>query len=176
MSLESICSHFDLPDTKIKVAPLGKGLINDTYVINPSNSRTVERFVLQKINKYVFKEPEKVMHNLIRINQHLKEKKSNFQELIRSKHGNFYYIDNNKDYWRVTKYLENTKTLFKAYNSKVAFEAAKSYGKFLGDLHDLPVSEIYETIPKFHNYANRINQLKDAIEKDLAGRLSQCQK
>jgi hypothetical protein len=176
MSLEDICIQFDLPCSRFKTLPLGKGLINDTYLIKPLDTDSDNKFVLQKINKNVFKEPEKVMHNLIRINQHLKVKKAAYQELIQSTQGQLYYIDKHRDFWRITKYLENTTTLYTADNSNIAYEAALSYGNFLHDLHDLNVSEIYETIPGFHNYANRITLLKKAIHENTHNRLGKCQK
>jgi hypothetical protein len=176
MSLESICMQFDLPCNEFKIDPLGKGLINDTYVVQPVDSKYKTRYVLQRINKTVFWEPDKVMHNLIRINKHLEQKPSEYQELIKSKEGKPYHIDANDDYWRTTKYLENTKTLYKASSPDIAYEAAKTYGTFLGDLRDLPVSEVYETIPEFHNYANRISQLKEAIRGNSHDRLKICQK
>jgi len=176
MSPEDICIQFDLPFSRLNILPLGKGLINDTYLIEPIDTDNENKFVLQKINKNVFKEPEKVMHNLIRINQHLKIKKAEYQELIQSVQGQLYYIDRSGDYWRITRYLENTTTLYTADNTNIAYEAARSYGNFLHDLHDLNVSEIYETILGFHNYANRITLLKKAIQENTYNRLGKCQK
>jgi len=176
MSLEDICRQFDLPGTRYIISPLGKGLINDTFLVEPENSKSNKRFVLQRINKNVFNEPEKVMHNLISINNHLIEKGVESQELIHSKQGQLYFIDSNSDYWRITKYLENTKTLYESYNSVIAYEAAKTYGNFLSNLHDLNVNGIYETIPEFHNYSNRITQFNNSIQNNKYERSKTCQK
>ena len=35
MSPEDISLQFDLPSSKVKLFPLGKGLINDTYLLDP---------------------------------------------------------------------------------------------------------------------------------------------
>lgn len=51
--LKEICLHFEI-DTKIE--PYGNGNINDTYLCE-----SAPRFILQKINENIFKEPEKVM-------------------------------------------------------------------------------------------------------------------
>ena len=174
MSPEEICQHFNIPEYCRIINPLGKGLINDTYIVEPLPSIGGDRFVLQRINKIVFREPEKVMRNLIRINDHLKKKSSAYQELILTKDSTYSYEDNKGDYWRITRYVENTVTLYKAHSPEIAYEAAKTYGAFLGNLRDLPVSEIFETIPKFHNYANRIVQLKDSIQTNAGNRLNIC--
>lgn len=175
MSPDEICRHFAIPDYCRIINPLGKGLINDTYLVEPLPSTGSDRYVLQRINKIVFREPEKVMHNLVRINKHLEHKRSAYQELILTVGGSNSYEDSRGDYWRITRYVENTVTLYKAHRPEIAYEAARTYGTFLGDLRDLPVSEIYETIPKFHNYANRILQLKDSIQKNAHKRLNVCQ-
>lgn len=176
MSTEDICRQFKLPYKEFSISILGEGLINDTYLISSLDTRDREKFVLQKINKVVFNEPEKLMNNLIKINHHLEKQGSNCLQLIESKDGNLYFIDERADYWRITKYLENTRTLFTVDDPIIAYEAAKSYGKFLKDIHDLSISEIYETIPKFHSYSNRISQLKKSIEVNKKGRLKNCQK
>jgi len=176
MSIEDICSHFKLPYEHFELSLLGEGLINDTYLISPIKSSNQKKFVLQKINKIVFTEPDKLMNNLIKINEHLEKKGSDCLQLIESKAGNLYFIDENADYWRITKYLENTRTLFMADKPEIAYEAAKSYGKFLKDIHDLNTSEIHETIPGFHSYSNRISQLNESIKANNKSRLKYCQK
>ncbi len=176
MSTEDICRQFKLPYKHFEISLLGEGLINDTYLISPLNTKHGDKFVLQKINKVVFNEPEKLMSNLIKINRHLEKEGSNCLQLIESKDGNLYFIDEHADYWRITKYLENTRTLFTADDPIIAYEAAKSYGKFLKDIHDLSIAEIYETIPGFHSYSNRISQFKKSIEANKKDRLKDCQK
>jgi serine/threonine protein kinase len=176
MDLESICMQFYLPGSEFKISPLGKGLINDTYLVIPMESNDKGKFVLQRINKIVFTEPDKVMHNLIRINEHLQSKGAKFQELIKSKQGNLFFIDPNEDYWRITKYLDHTITLSEANTTDIAYEAAKTYGKFLNDLHDLNINEIFETIPEFHNYSNRIKQFKDSLQFNAFERSAKCKK
>lgn len=174
MSTEDLCKQFRLPYDDIQHSLLGEGLINDTYLISSGQACNKEKFVLQKINKIVFKEPDKVMSNLIKINEHLEKKGSDCLQLIETNNGSLFVIDDNYDYWRITRYLENTRTLFEADDPVIAYEAAKSYGKFLNDIHDLNISEIFETIPGFHNYANRISQLNESIGADNYNRLKLC--
>jgi len=168
---ESVVHQFKLPYDDFSIQPISSGLINDTLLISSKKTPENERFVLQKINKTVFNQPDKLMNNLIRINRHLEIKAAAHQQLIPSKKGLLYFVDDNSDYWRVTKYLENTRTLFSTDDPEIAYEAATNYGKFLHDLHDLNPAEICETIANFHNYKNRIVQLTDAIKSNVADRL-----
>lgn len=176
MLTEDLCRQFKLPFGDFQGSLLGEGLINDTYLISSAKAPEKEKFVLQKINKIVFTEPDKVMSNLIKINEHLEKKGSDCLQLIETHNDRLFVIDENYDYWRVTKYLENTRTLFEADDPVIAYEAAKSYGKFLNDIHDLNTSEIYETIPGFHNYTNRISKINESIKTDDFKRLRFCRK
>jgi hypothetical protein len=176
MSIEDLCKQFKLPYDDIQHSLLGEGLINDTYLITSGEAYNKEKFVLQKINKIVFKEPDKVMSNLIKINEHLEKKGSDCLQLIEANNGSLFVIDENFDFWRITQYLDNTRTLFEADDPLIAYEAARSYGKFLNDVSDLNTSEIYETIPGFHNYSNRIAQFNESIKTDNNKRLKFCRK
>jgi hypothetical protein len=174
MDLDNIRKQFYLPGSDYTISPLGKGLINDTYLVIPVDDIDDQKYVLQRINKNVFRTPDKVMHNLIRINAHLKSKGSRYQELTKSKQGDWFFVDKNSDYWRMTKYLEHTITLYEADDTAIAYEAGKTYGQFLNDLHDLSIDEIYETIPMFHNYSNRIKQFKDSLNTNAFERSKKC--
>jgi hypothetical protein len=176
MLIEDLCRQFNLPYNDFQHSLLGEGLINDTYLISSANSTHKEKFVLQKINKIVFTEPDKVMSNLIKINNHLNKKGSDCLQLIEANNGDYSVIDETYDYWRMTRYLENTRTLFEANDPIISYEAARSYGNFLNDLHDLNPLEIYETISEFHNYSNRILQLNESIKADSHERLKFCRK
>jgi len=66
--------------------------------------------------------------------------------------------------------------LFEASSTNIAYEAGKTYGKFLNDLHDLNVDEIFETIPEFHNYSNRIKQFKESIQYNAFNRSNKCER
>lgn len=176
MLIEDLCRQFKLPYDDFQHSLLGEGLINDTYLISSGKASIIEKFVLQKINKTVFREPDKVMSNLIRINEHLDKKGSVCLQLIEAKNDLLYVIDENYDYWRITRFVENTRTLFEADNPAIAYEAARSYGKFLNDISDLSTAEIFETIPGFHNYSNRILQLDESVKADSHKRLKYCQK
>ena len=52
------------------ISPLGNGLINDTFLVTTESSH----FVLQRINSKVFPAPDRIMDNLITLNQHLEQK------------------------------------------------------------------------------------------------------
>ncbi len=171
-----ITQHFLDLKGGTRIVPLGNGLINDTYLIDNKNLK--KRYVLQKINKYVFRNPEKVMHNLVCILDHLQDNPDPRYQLLRivkSAHSNA-YIDENNDYWRIFQYLENTRTIDKITDPLQAREAAKAFGNFLNRLDQLDPGLVFETIDNFHNYRSRIQKLNAAVKKDDLARKQHCKK
>ena len=56
---------------KIKsMKPITTGNINSTFKVDAEGAK----YILQKINKYVFKNPEEVMQNIRRVSRHLEKK------------------------------------------------------------------------------------------------------
>lgn len=172
--LQHIAQQFlDLKGTT-RISPLGNGLINDTYLID--NKYFEERYVLQKINKNVFRDPEKVMHNLVCILDHLQgnpDPRYQLLRIVKTAHSNA-YIDDLNDYWRVFEYLENTQTIDRITDPIQALEAAKAFGNFLKRLDQLDPRLVYDTIENFHNYRSRIQKLEMAVEKDDHARKQHC--
>ena len=66
----AIVAKFQIEDVFIEARPLGHGAINDTYEIICEN----DHYVLQEINRMVFKHPADVMNNLFAVTEHLKKK------------------------------------------------------------------------------------------------------
>jgi thiamine kinase-like enzyme len=157
-----------------RILPLGNGLINDTYLID--NKLFKKRYVLQRINQNVFREPDKVMHNLVRILDHLTNQPDPRYQLLRMVKTSSLncYIDEEHDYWRVFQYLENTRTIDKITDPLQALEAAKAFGNFIRRLDQLDPSLVFETIENFHNYRSRILKLHSAVGKNDHKRKQQC--
>ena len=75
MDLAQIIARFDFPGSLVEAVPFGRGHINDTYAVSlrqPDGSQ--RRYILQKINQYVFKDPMAVMENVERVTRHLHAK------------------------------------------------------------------------------------------------------
>ena len=84
--------------------PLGNGHINDTFLFE-SEGRS---HVLQRINRNVFREPEKVMENFQRVTEHIRQKvareggdpEKETLQLNLARDGKPYTYDENGDLWR----------------------------------------------------------------------------
>jgi len=56
------------------------------------------------------------------------------------------------------------------------YQSAYAFGTFQNQLADFDASQLYETIPNFHNTSVRFENFKKAVEADKAGRLKLVKK
>ncbi len=158
-----------------EITPISTGLINDTYLIDLKVAN--DKYILQKINKNVFPEPEKVMENLMKITSHLRinaDKRYKLLTVINTKDQSSFFIDDQYDYWRLYQFIDHTRTIDQISDPNLAYEAAKAFGNYIYRLADLNPGILFETIDSFHNYRKRVHTFKDAIETDRCQRLKSC--
>lgn len=158
----------------INVQTYGNGHINDTYLCD-----TKPRYILQKINTKVFKNPDDVMENIYNVTQHLRNKieaaggdvDRETLTVIPTRDNEIYYKHTNGDCFRVYKFIEKSVSCDIAEDPMILCHAGTSFGRFQRLLSDFPAHKLHETIVDFHNTPERVNQLKEAIENNRAGRL-----
>ena len=159
------------------------GLINTTECVTMLVDGKEKKYVLQKINKNVFKKPEEVMENISNVTNFIRAKlKANGEKTSRkvmkfykSNTGKYYTIDANGDYWRLSKCITKSKAYDTTNDLKVLEETGKAFGDFQCMLNDYPVENLNIIIPHFHNTLDRYRQLEEAIENNFAGRKDEVQ-
>ena len=72
--LRRVSQAFDLPGVLVDGAAFGNGLINDTYAITCEDSGIRTRFILQRINHHVFRDPVSLMGNVERVCHHIRQR------------------------------------------------------------------------------------------------------
>lgn len=176
-NVQTVAGHFSIPGEFLTAAPYGNGHINDTYaaVFNQDGMRV--RFIAQRINHNIFKNPVALMDNVQRVTSHLGNKIAGQPDqsrrvlaLIPTCEGRSFYRDEQGNYWRVYNFIEKARTYDTVESPKQAFEAAKTFGEFQKLLSDLPAPRLHDTIPDFHHTPKRFAALEKAIEADSANR------
>ena len=79
---QEIVSHFQLDGQFVSACRFGSGHINDTFLINVDDNPDASKFILQRVDKYVFKDPAALMHNIARVTDHLRNKGAKCLTLI----------------------------------------------------------------------------------------------
>lgn len=171
---DQIIEQYDLPMSLKDYQHFVNGHINETYKVTLIDQQQIEHdYFFQRINDYVFKEPAKVMHNIKVINQHLKQRQSAGQcdiiSFLNSKGGDNYTRINDQ-FWRVCPAVTNAVTYDFVENSRVLHSAGYAFGRFQSVLADLPMDQLYETIPDFHNTRKRMDDFFTVVTADVLGR------
>jgi len=123
------------------------------------------------------------MNNMLHVLNHLKQKISEaggdpdkeVLTLVPAKTGKYYYKDEQDNYWRMTCFLEDTKSYDLVTTKQQAEQGGVAFGRFQYLLADLDPKLLIDTIPDFLNIEKRLADFKIAIEKNTAGRLSKVQ-
>lgn len=164
------------------IEPLGNGNINGTYLV--TSPTTSSAYVLQEINHFVFKDIDGLMDNMVCVTEHLKALNVRTLELVslRPRAGHttstcrYHYLSpSDQTYWRVFKYIPKCKSAleqsFLSYQDVA--KSAKAFGDFQYQLRSLPVANMKETIPNFHNTRYRFESFLGAVRDDVCGLLAQ---
>src|ERR1700761_8353493 len=176
----NIISHFKTDEGAYHVKPFGSGHINDTFIARHTHNPT-SVYLLQKINHFVFKDIEGLTGNMLSVTNHLKSKiaelsggdpRKEVLTLIEVRDGKYYYTDEDGNYWRMTYFLENTRSYDLVTTSQQAYQGGMAFGKFQRLLSDLNPDGIVDTIPNFLNIEKRLIDFNNAIDKDAVGRLN----
>ena len=160
--------------------PLGNGHINDTFLFE-SEGRS---HVLQRINRNVFREPEKVMENFQRVTEHIRQKvareggepEKETLQLNLARDGKPYTYDENGDLWRSYAFVKDTVTYERTDDPALFREAGRCFGRFHDLLDDFDASLLHETIPYFHHEPRRWQDFLRAVEENRSGRADTARK
>lgn len=164
--LKKIISEFQIETDECNISPFGTGLINDTYKVITNGGS----YILQRINHSIFTNVDLMQNNIFRITEHIKSKGAITLSLIPTKDDRLYYFSGT-EYWRVTRFIENSRS-FEQVTPDLAYLTGKAFGNFQLMLADLPGEPLGYTIPDFHNMEFRLEQLKEALALNKAGRLN----
>ena len=174
--LSQVCRNFATGGEFVSAAPYGGGHINDTYLV----TCTCGKFIVQRVNTAIFREPEALMENFRTVTTHIAAKiaaapqdglRRETLHLVDARDGRCFYRDGDKNFWRCYRFVDRAVTYDIIENASQAFTGAAAFGEFQSDLADLP-GRLNETIKDFHHTPKRLAALKRAVASDPCGRLN----
>jgi hypothetical protein len=143
------------------IKPFGTGLINHSYKASYIDN---SQLLLQCINQTTFPQPENIIHNYRLISEHLGSKGHNaVPPLVRTKKGKYFWVDEEQNFWRATKFIENSYADDIAGSAQKVFIAAKCFAEFSASLNGLDPESLDVIIPGFHDLDFRYRQFEKAI-------------
>lgn len=176
--MNEILKLFNIKGNILSCEAHGGGYINDTYLVTCENEDGSHiRYILQRINHNIFKDPFSLMENFAMVCDYLKEIVRNnggdpFRETLTivptKDNQKLVCVDGN--YYRMLLFIEGTVCHEVSQGANDFYKCAKAFGNFQHMLKDFPAEKLTETIPNFHNTPKRFETFLKAVEENKSGR------
>lgn len=181
ISAETVATTFEVPGRLVTLKPITAGNVNDTYRVIFRTTFSEEQFILQRINRKVFKDPEAVMANMKAVTDHAHRKLLEESDdadriwqlprVIPSKDGRDFTVDSEGEYWRALSLIASATSYDRLNTVEHAVEAGVVLGHFQRIIADFPTHDLADTLPGFHitprylAYYDRIAVTPEARER-----------
>ena len=161
----TIIDYFNIPGEVLQITAFGTGHIHDTFLIKTARNK----YVLQKINHYVFRNIPELMSNIVRVTGHLNSKLEKAHalralNLVPTRNNKPFFTNIKNDFWRVYDFIDETSVFELPPDTDYAYEGGKAFGTFISEMADFPDPRLYETIPDFHNMQYRLEEFNSKKE------------
>ena len=174
-NLKEIAHNFQIEGQIHTVEALGEGFINDTFIIKTLG--IAPNYILQRKNKSIFSPVPDMMDNIQKVCKHIKKKvrtaggdpMREAMTIIPTKDGKLYFLDEEKEYWAVCLFIEDTVAYEAAETPELAYAGGKGIGRFQSLVADLK-EPLVNILPGFHDIRYRFNQWDNVLAKDPVGR------
>jgi Ser/Thr protein kinase RdoA (MazF antagonist) len=172
--VREIACRFDLGGEIAGVETHGRGLINDTYLVEVA-ARAAARVILQRINRRAFPQPEAVMRNMAAVLEHAARRRPGadgdlrFPALYRTWNGELFTTDDSGDGWRAMTFIERTRVLGRLESPGQAAEVGRAMGRFHAIMRDLDPETLSDTRPDYHDTPRHLRRLDEAARQAEAG-------
>ena len=178
--LTELAHAFGIEAPLLEALPYGCGHINETVMATYAAASGSIRFIHQRINQGVFKQPELVMDNIARVTKHLRahyqaqglpDFKRRSLVLIAGANGSEYWRSPKGEVWRTYEFVANTKSYQTVSEPRLAYSVGAAFGEFLSIMARLSDPPLHHTIPKFHDTRNRFENFIAALRSDSLKRV-----
>ncbi|KAB2673368.1 MAG: aminoglycoside phosphotransferase family protein [Verrucomicrobia bacterium] len=177
--IHDVSREFQIYGDLRQVEPCKIGHINETYVATYNQGGAVVRYVHQKVNTEVFRDPAGVMDNIGRVTRHQRARLEGIGTtdvtrrvltVVPTRDGETFHQTAKGQCWRTFVFIENVRTYESVTSPALAQEAGRAFGEFQRLLSDLPGKRLVETIPDFHNSRRRFDSLVGMVGADQFNR------
>ena len=147
--------------------------VNHTYKVNyirddGSGMTQIKSYLVQRVNTYAFHHPIELMQNIDRATEYIHKKHPDtFSLHFRHTADRKNYLEDDEGFCRLSNYVPSV-TFDTCDDADVIRSAGEAFGDFQMMLSDFDASELFYTIPNFHNTRKRYEQLKAISQTILA--------
>lgn len=181
---ERIAAYFAVDGDLTSAEPFGRGHINDSHLLTfrVADVGAAKRFLLQRINLAVFKNPPLLMKNIQRVRDHIRIKLESRGEaemdrrvltIVPTRDGqSHYHCRSTGTYWRMFQFIERVRVHDAVTTPQQAHAAGRAFGEFQCQLSDYRGPRLHETIPDFHDTPLRFDNLDRVVRADPCERVA----
>lgn len=185
--LLAVAKNFELDGDIEYIQQYGSGRINDTFLVSLLSGKE-DRVILQRINNQVFVRPERIMHNMRVVTDHIRQRLNHEEHVARrpgwevprifpAKNGKDYFFDSAHACWRAMGFISGS-TVTSVLDTETAREVGYGLGRFHRLASDLDTEELYDTIEGFHITPWYLRLFDDALKttelRDTSSRAAFC--
>lgn len=179
----SVAQKFQVQGEVTEVEEYGNGHINDTYLVTCALAEDgVKRYIMQRMNDSIFKNPKELMENVVNVTSFLRKKISaaggdverETLNVILTKEDK-HYLEEMGEFFRMYLFIEDAISLEQVKRPEDFYNSAVSFGNFQKLLEDYPADTLHETIVNFHNTVSRFEDFKKAVAEDRCGRAKEVE-
>ena len=180
-TIERLTKLYGLGPKVLRCSKIINGHINDTYNVTVLGADGKSHsYIYQRVNSSVFSEPALIMQNLAVIREWLESHQSDSAchvlTFLKTRIGTNFVTSPSGGFWRVSEFVEHSIVFDMIEDERVMEKTGQAFGEFQLQLAGIPMDNIVETIPDFHNTPKRIQTLLDAAAADTEGRAAECEK
>ena len=169
---------FRIPGPFFSYEEIKMGNVNHTYKVNyirddGTGMARIKSYLVQRVNTYAFQHPIELMQNIDRVTQHIRTKHPEAQSL------HFHHLESGENYlmdddgfWRLSNYVPSI-AFDTCDDLNVVRNAGQAFGEFQMMLADFDASQLFYTIPDFHDTRKRYARLKADMEADPCSRVAE---
>lgn len=171
MILQTILAEYNIDDGPLSIDPFGSGLINNTWIVRSAN----KKFILQRINENVFRNPGDIAFNIESIGTYLRSKFPGyfFVSPVKTISNKEMVFVQDSGYFRLFPFVEGSHSIDVVNDPVQAYEAAKQFGLFTRLLSDFDATKLKATIPNFHDLSLRHRQFEQALKNGNPTRIKE---
>ena len=160
----------------LEFMPVTAGLINQSWKVTSQSDTS--SFFLQAINTHVFPNAEGIQQNYFLLWEAISQAAANFKipQPYCFANGAALFTDSQRNQWRVTEFLENTKTIHSPSSDTQLGQAAAAFGNFSKFFACVDPNRLTPSINNFHNLSLRFAQFSEACQHGLSDRITETAK
>jgi Ser/Thr protein kinase RdoA (MazF antagonist) len=143
----------------IDIREHGNGNVNDTFLVT-LDSEGAKHFILQRINKLVFRRPELITQNMRTVIEHVHrriqrlsfgaDRRWDLPRLLLTQEGADHWIAPDGSFWRAITFIGGAQSFDTVKDLEHAKEVGYALGMFHGLMSDLPTEALADTLEGFH--------------------------